>query len=124
MRLGDSISVIDDDADVRVSVGDLLRSVGYDVELFDCADAFLSDEPRDPPACILSDVQMPGLSGVALLRLLREQGNDTPFLLFTAYPTPLLRDQAARLGAGELIAKPFDPDALLERISTYATPAG
>lgn len=118
------ICVIDDDPDVLAAVGDLMCSAGFAVILHDSADAFLAGGGAAGACCIVCDVNLPGTTGPALLRRLREEGDTTPFVLFTAYPTPLLREQASQLGAGELVEKPFDPDALIDRVAALCQGAG
>src|SRR5260370_19706100 len=80
------IAIIDDDESVRVTTDSLVRSLGYVVRTFASAEEFLGSERVDDFACVITDVQMPGMSGVQLQDHLRAQGSRVPFIFFTAFP--------------------------------------
>ena len=107
-------SIIDDDEALCSSLGDLLRSVGYRVEQYGSAEAFLTSSNLFSLDCILADIHMPGMSGLDLLRKLHEQGIATPVILITALPDKHLDDEAISLGAQCLLRKPFETTSLLE----------
>jgi FixJ family two-component response regulator len=110
------ISIIDDDASVRVAVHRLVRSLGYVVHAFASADEFLRSPHANDTACVISDIQMPGMSGVALQSLLTAQGCRTPFIFITAFPDESTRIRAMKAGAVCFLSKPFDGTILVECI--------
>jgi FixJ family two-component response regulator len=107
------VSIIDDDEALCLSLVDLLHSVGYRVEPYGSAEAFLASSNLLSLDCILSDIHMPGMSGLDLLRTLRERGLATPVILITALPDKHLDDEAIALGARCLLRKPFRANCLL-----------
>ncbi len=109
------VAIIDDDEDVRMSLETLLASHGYRTMLFSDADSFLASEVRGDANCIITDVQMPGKSGIELARIVRE-GAGQPVILITAFPANGIDAQARAAGVRALYRKPFDPDALIEEV--------
>ena len=107
------IAIIDDDASVRATTDSLVRSFGYVVHTFASAEAFLQSGRLDDFACVIADVQMPGMSGVQLQDHLRTQGYRVPFVFFTAFPDEKTRAQALAAGAICYLTKPFDGDSLV-----------
>lgn len=108
------ISIVDDDAGVRASLDGLMRSMGYRVALFESAEQFLSADIAAESACVVSDVQMPGgMTGIALLRTLREASRDVPVILMSAFTDRTTREAAVQAGACDTLAKPFDGDDLI-----------
>jgi FixJ family two-component response regulator len=108
-----SIAVVDDDAQVRVGLRSLLRSYGYEVEVYDGAAALLASESLHQHHCIITDLQMPGMSGIELLEQLRRDGNQLPLILMTAFPEAALRKRAFQGGASCFLSKPFEANELL-----------
>ncbi|MBP0495167.1 response regulator [Roseomonas sp. SG15] len=108
------ISVVDDDEGVRRSLDGLVRSLGYRVAAFACAEDFLASPDRHRCACIISDVQMPGMSGIEMTAALGEAGSRVPVILISALPDRDTRAQADAAGAYDLFRKPFDGDALVD----------
>ena len=108
------IAIIDDDASVRATTDSLVRSFGYVVHTFASAEAFLQSNRLDDFACVITDVQMPGMSGVQLQDHLRAQGCRIPFVFFTAFPDEKSRAQALAAGAVCYLTKPFDGDSLVQ----------
>ena len=110
-----TIAVVDDEALVRSATASLLRSLGYQATAFASADAFLecADTPFD---CLISDVQMPGLSGLDLHRRLRADGNPLPVVLMTAHATAAVGGYAADSDVVALLEKPIDTDALIAAV--------
>jgi FixJ family two-component response regulator len=110
------IAIVDDDPGVRGSVDSLIRSAG----MISCA--FASGEDllayRDPAAlaCIVTDLHMPGMTGLELQAEMRRRGWDNPVIMMTAFPTSVARDQALGAGAAAFLTKPVDPDRLIEAI--------
>ncbi|WP_218018050.1 response regulator transcription factor [Sphingomonas azotifigens] len=105
------VAVVDDDALVRDAAASLIRSLGYRTAIYPSADAYLDADSGDA-ACVLTDLQMPGRSGLDLRQSLRDRGSMVPVILMTAYPTPELRTRAATLDLVALLDKPVDPDLL------------
>jgi FixJ family two-component response regulator len=107
------ISIVDDDASIRSAMVDLVMSHGFEVHSFDSAEQFLSSSERRETSCIVSDVQMPGTSGIELKNHLRAQNDHTPVIFVTAFPQPAIRKQAIDAGAICFLAKPFDGATLM-----------
>jgi FixJ family two-component response regulator len=108
------ISIIDDDASVRVATNNLIRSLGYTVHTFASAEEFLRSAHLDETSCVIADIQMPAMSGVELQSLLAAQGYRLPFIFVTAYPEETLRGRALKAGAICFLTKPFDGPTLIE----------
>src|SRR5262249_53974614 len=102
------IAVVDDDEFVRGSVQSLIRSLGYKATTFSSAEAFLDSASLDDTDCLVTDLQMPGMSGVGLQNRLRAVGCRTPVIIITAFPEEQLRRQAQSGGAVAFLTKPFD----------------
>jgi FixJ family two-component response regulator len=101
------ISIVDDDASVRTAADNFLSSRGYVVGTFASADDFLQSDRLQDFSCVVTDVQMPSMSGLDLLAHMRTQGNKTPFIFITAFPDEGVRARALRAGALGFLAKPF-----------------
>jgi FixJ family two-component response regulator len=111
-----TILVIDDDPDVRASIGRLLRSLGIDVRLFaSIADFLKSDEPNGP-ACLVLDVRLPGQSGLDLQRELARAKRELPIIFITGHGDIPMSVQAMKGGAIEFLTKPFRDQDLLDAI--------
>jgi FixJ family two-component response regulator len=108
------IAIIDDDASVRATTDSLVRSLGYVVYTFASAEDFLRSNRLNDLACVIADVQMPGMSGVELQAHLLAKGNYVPFIFFTAFPDDQIRTQALKAGAICYLTKPFDGDSLIQ----------
>ena len=117
------IAIVDDDQAVRIGLGNLMRSVDIANELFPTADAFLESDPGRF-ALVLSDIQMPGMSGLNLTSKLRELRPELPIVLMTAFPDERVKERAATEGAVRLFIKPCDPDELIEVIETFLAGGG
>ena len=112
------ISVIDDDPSVRAATNNLLRSHGYAVHTFASAEEFLRSTHLNDTSCVIADVQMPVMSGVELLTLMRTQGHRVPFIFITAFPDESVRARALKAGAICFLAKPFAAPALISCVET------
>ena len=106
------ISIIDDDPSVCRAVGTLVRSLGYPVCTFNSAEAFLDSGIAPKSACVISDVRMPGMSGLDLQQALLVAGRPLPTIFISAHDDAAARGQAIRAGALTFLAKPFDDTAL------------
>lgn len=112
-RVRPLISVIDDDASIRVAADSLLRARGYTVSTFASAAEFLRSQQIDETSCVITDVRMPDMSGVELQSVLRKQGRGTPFIFITAFPEESARLRALHDGAICFLSKPFDAPTLI-----------
>ena len=110
------ISIIDDDPSVRVATNRLVRSLGYAAHTFASADGFLQSPHVNDTACVIADVQMPGMSGIELQSLLIAQGRSVPMIFITAFPEESIRSRALKAGAVCFLSKPFDGTILIELI--------
>jgi FixJ family two-component response regulator len=108
------VAIIDDDEALCASLVDLMRSVGYRAKAFASAETFLASSNLVLFDCVIADVDMPGMSGLDLVRKLREQGGVIPIFLITALPDKRLHDEAISVGAQCLLKKPFETGALLD----------
>jgi FixJ family two-component response regulator len=112
------ISVIDDDASVRAATNNLLGSHGYPVQTFESAEEFLRSAQFSESSCVITDVQMPGMSGLDLLMHMRALGHKAPFIFITAFPDDGIHARALKAGAICFLAKPFAGPALINCIET------
>jgi FixJ family two-component response regulator len=112
------VGVVDDDESVRDALSSLIRSAGYQCELFSSAEAFLVSNRLGQTDCMLLDIQMPGLSGIELYSRLREMSCFVPVIFVTAHTDDALRAKALRDGATAFLEKPFNDDALLAAIGS------
>ncbi len=112
------VYVIDDDAAMRDSLNFLLDSSGFGVTLFDDAQAFLNALPHLTFGCVVSDVRMPGLDGIELLKRMKAQHSPFPILIMTGHGDVPLAVEAMKLGAVDFLEKPFDDDRLTGMIET------
>ena len=111
-----TIAVVDDDESGREALGNLLMSIGLEVQGFDTAEDFLASPHRNSGACLVSDIQLPGMRGLELQRRIVADGNALPIILITAFPRDHVRLQAEQQGAVALLAKPFDGSRMVECI--------
>jgi FixJ family two-component response regulator len=112
------VIVIDDDPDIREGLGSLLGSVGFQVNLFGSAADFLKSDLPDGPTCIVSDVRMPGQSGLELqLELSSEARRQVPIVFITAHGDIPMSVRAMKGGAIEFLTKPFRDQDLLDAIA-------
>ena len=111
-----TVLVIDDDPNLRASVGRLLRSLGLDARLFASIPEFLEADPPDGPACLVLDVRLPGQSGLDLQRELAAANRELPIIFITAHGDIRMSVQAMKGGAIEFLTKPFRDQDLLDAI--------
>src|SRR5215468_760909 len=111
-----TVLVIDDDPDLRASVGLLLESLGMDVQLFASIADFLKSEPPNGPACLVLDVRLPGQSGLDLQRELAVAKRELPIIFVTGHGDIPMSVQAMKRGAVEFLTKPFRDQDLLDAI--------
>jgi FixJ family two-component response regulator len=111
-----TVFVIDDDDSVRRALHRLIRSVGLEVETFASAQEFLDCDPPYGPACIVTDIRMPGLSGLDLQQELARTGRSVPIIFMTGHGTVPMSVRAMKAGAVDFLQKPVDEQSLLDAI--------
>jgi two-component system response regulator FixJ len=112
------VYVIDDDEAMRDSLNFLLDSAGYEVTLFDSALKFLEALPGLAFGCVVSDVRMPGLDGIELLKRIKADHSTFPIVIMTGHGDVPLAVEAMKLGAVDFLEKPFEDDRLIGMIET------
>jgi FixJ family two-component response regulator len=110
------VSIIDDDLSVRVAVADIVRSMDLTANMFASGQDFLSSNSLADTACIIADVQMPGLNGIELQQALTAKKLKIPMIFITAYPDERIRTKALGGGAICFLNKPFGGSAIIECI--------
>lgn len=111
-----SVIVVDDEASIRTAVEQWLSLSGFEVQLFSRAEDCLAQLPRNFPGVILSDVRMPGISGLELLAQVQRLDPDLPIILLTGHGDVPMAVEAMRDGAYDFLEKPFSPDTLLSSL--------
>ena len=111
-----AVHVIDDDEGLRESLAFLLRSAELEVRSFDSAKVFLEKLPDAVPGCVVTDVRMPDMSGIELLRRLKELKIGVPVIVITGHGDIALAVEAMKMGAADFFEKPFDDDLLLASV--------
>jgi FixJ family two-component response regulator len=108
------ITIVDDDPSVRAGIARLLRSLGFSAYAFASATEFLLSPQLSDTACLIADVEMPGMSGVELQEHLIAHGHSTPIVFITAFPEGRIRDRVMSAGAVDFLRKPFNEVQLIE----------
>jgi FixJ family two-component response regulator len=107
------IAIVDDDESFRQATISFIRSLGYSAAAFASADAFLDSKSVENTDCLITDVQMPGMSGIELQSRLIAQGHRVPVIFVTAFPETAARGHALRAGAIGFLGKPFADENLI-----------
>jgi len=102
-----TIQVIDDDEGVRRTLAYVLGSAGFAPRLFPTAEAFLAEPTESPPACVLTDVRLPGMTGLELVKHLKDAGSDDPVIVMSAVGDIHMAVVAMKLGAADFLQKPL-----------------
>ena len=110
------VLVVDDDASVRKSLRRLIRTAGYDVETLEGAAAYLERAAEKPPACLVLDIRMPGMTGLELLRAVAGTARELPIVFISGHGDEDVRAQAIDAGAVEVLDKPLDERTLFAAI--------
>ena len=110
------VAIVDDDDLMRTALLGLLKSAGLLARAFASADEFLKSGLQHNAACLITDIRMPGMSGLELQAQLNADHCKIPTIFITAHGDAKMRMQAMRAGAVEFLAKPFDDEALLESV--------
>ncbi|MDC7789772.1 response regulator [Rhodoplanes sp. TEM] len=108
-----AVAIVEDDGSVRAALISLVGALGFTACGFADAESFLADTRAGRVGCLVADVRLPGLSGLALHHVLRASGIAVPTILITAYPDEASRGVALRAGAFGYLVKPVQPEALL-----------
>jgi FixJ family two-component response regulator len=124
MRSASLISIVDDDEEIREATKGLLRSLGYQAAAFSSAEEFLQSESLNNTACLITDVQMPGLSGIDLQGRLIARGVQVPTIFITAFPEEGTRTRAMKAGAVGYLGKPFSEESLLRCLDSALGSSG
>ncbi len=112
----ETIVVVDDDLAVCKALARVLREEGWNVEIFESAEAFVARPDRRTPACIVLDVTMPGLDGLELQRRLTEEGQTLPIVFLTGHGDIPMSVQAIKAGAADFLTKPVKAEALISAV--------
>jgi FixJ family two-component response regulator len=115
---GRVVCIVDDDASLRRSLRNLLMSVGFPVETFESAEAFLESVDRHSVGCVVLDVRMVGMSGLDLLRHLVAMNSRIPAIMLTAHADDETRRRSLEAGAVAFLEKPVRSAALLDAVRT------
>jgi len=110
------IAIVDDDQSVQSALQDLIESEGLSTVCFGSAEEFLDSGAQDEAGCLIADIRMPGISGIALQAKLKADRCRIPIIFITAHGDAKMRIQAMRDGAVEFLTKPFDNAVLLETV--------
>jgi FixJ family two-component response regulator len=110
------VAIVDDDDSVRCTLQELLRSAGFPSRAFESAEAFLGSGNQQETACLITDIRMPGMSGLELQARLNAERCKIPTIFITAHGDEEMRFQALRAGAVEFLPKPFDDEILIESV--------
>jgi FixJ family two-component response regulator len=110
------VAIVDDDDLMRSALQGLLKAVGLPAQAFASAEEFLKSGQQRHAGCLITDIRMPGMSGLELQAKLNAEACRIPIIFITAHGDEKMRMQALRAGAAEFMAKPFDDEALLESV--------
>ena len=110
------VSIVDDDKAVRDALGNLLESVGLQVEAFASAEEFVNSSNVNHRSCLILDVQLPRMSGLELQQRLSNKSDSVPIIFITAHANEELRNRALQEGAVSFLYKPFSSEDLLSAV--------
>ena len=113
---GGTVLVVEDDVSMREAIERLLHAAGLGCAVYASADALLAHGVDAGSACVISDLRLPGISGLELIGMLRERKISLPFILITAHDAPGMREEAASCGAAAYLPKPFRGTVLLDAV--------
>lgn len=115
------VALVEDDQQVRRSLLLLLRTRGFSVDVYRNGMELLSNRSRTNVDCLLVDYKMPQLNGLDLVRILRQNGDNTPALMITGFFSPTLRARALQVGFADVVEKSSEPQNLLDQIRAVAS---
>ena len=115
---GRVVCVVDDDASLRRSLRNLLMSVGFRVETFESAEAFLASAHRQNTGCVVLDLRLTGMNGIDALKHLTATGSHIPVIILTAHGDDETRQRSLQAGAVAFLRKPFQSGVLVDAVRT------
>lgn len=118
------VAIVEDDESVRVAMRGLVRSYGFDAECFASGEAYLAADAPERTGILVTDVEMPGMDGFALMACLGERGCTAPVVMISAGTSPDLEARALSHGARGLLRKPFPAAALIAHLDATIARAG
>ena len=110
------VAIVDDDRSIQNALKDLMESAGLSARCFGSAEEFLESDQQNQTACLVTDIRMPGMSGLELQAKLKAEGSRIPMIFITAHDDAKMKMQAMKAGAVEFLSKPFDDEVLLEKV--------
>jgi FixJ family two-component response regulator len=110
------IAIVDDDRSIQSALKDLMESAGLSARCFGSAEEFLEWNQRNQTASLVTDIRMPGMSGLDLQTKLQAEGSRIPIIFITAHGDEKMKMQAMKAGALGFLSKPFDDEVLLEKV--------
>jgi FixJ family two-component response regulator len=117
------VAIVDDDKSIRNATGDLLKAAGFASAAFEDAESFLRWPGRADVACLVTDLRMPGMSGLALFEALAAKGQVIPTVIMTAHPEERTQARARAAGIRGYLSKPFTPDEFLDCVCAALAPS-
>jgi FixJ family two-component response regulator len=111
-----SVVIIDDDRSVQSALKDLMESAGLSARCFGSAEEFLESKHRKQTAVLITDIRMPGMSGLELQAMLNAEASRIPIIFITAHADAKMKIQAVKAGAIDFLPKPFDDESLLANV--------
>jgi FixJ family two-component response regulator len=111
------VSIVDDDSGARLALDSLVRSLGWQARMYESAEEFLASGQVAHTSCLISDIRMPGMSGIEMHECLRAQGHTPATIFMSAYPTPALQAKAVSNGALVLLQKPYEASVIVHWLS-------
>ncbi|MBS0521155.1 MAG: response regulator [Proteobacteria bacterium] len=117
------IFIVDDDAAIRESLRFLLSCEGLDARSFESASRFLESCTLTEQDCVITDIHLPGMDGLALLRAIRAKGLKNPVIIMTGWPNSLARQRAAEMGATVFLEKPLKDAEILAAVRNCLPPS-
>jgi FixJ family two-component response regulator len=115
-----AVFIVEDDEGMREAIEQLLSVAGFRTVVYGSAEAYLNEAVTENPLCVISDINLPAMSGLDLLTELGRRSEQPPVIVITAFDSASTRKEAARLGASAFLAKPFTSKALLTAIDDIA----
>ena len=122
--VGTKVLVVEDDDSLRQAIERLLNVASFATAVYRSAEDLLAAGPVAGDACVVSDLKLPGMSGLELLAELRARGWRRPLILITAHDSPKVREEARQSGVAAFLAKPFLGSALVTAVKSAIEPAG
>jgi FixJ family two-component response regulator len=110
------VAIVDDDRSIQSALEDLMESAGLSARCFGSAEEFLESDQRNQTACLVTDIRMPGMSGLELQAKLDADGSRIPIIFITAHADAKMKMGAMKAGAVEFLSKPFNDEILLAKV--------